>query len=249
MNFSVGELIHSGDLYDLVNQFDYDLPFYKRLIKCFDSSSILELCCGTGRLTIPLAKEGYYMTGIDINESMLAKAKEKARLQDIENCHFVQGDVITFDLNKYFSFIFIPFNSMHHIFNLHDLERFLKCVHQHLLPNGTFVIDILNPNIEFIVSHKDKTSLYKKIKMNNSSIEIKQTMEYDALYQVNRVKWIYNMQENEVVQNLDMRLFFPQEVEAILKYNGFKIISKMGDYDDSEYSSISPKQILVCQKV
>lgn len=55
-----------------------DLPFYSRWLKAKKNGKILELYCGTGRLTIPLIQEGYNITGVDNNTSMLKQAKEKA---------------------------------------------------------------------------------------------------------------------------------------------------------------------------
>ena len=53
------------------------LNFYHRQVARY-GEPVLELACGSGRLTIPLAKEGVNITGVDISEDMLALAKSKA---------------------------------------------------------------------------------------------------------------------------------------------------------------------------
>ena len=54
IGYKVGELIYDANIYDGLNTFLSDLQFYKN-----KEAEILELCCGTGRLTIPIAKDGY----------------------------------------------------------------------------------------------------------------------------------------------------------------------------------------------
>ena len=58
-NYIVGDLIYDAAIYDGLNTFLDDLEFYKKWLPKDKEARILELCCGTGRLTIPIAKEGY----------------------------------------------------------------------------------------------------------------------------------------------------------------------------------------------
>lgn len=59
MGYKVGELIYDANIYDGLNTFLFDLQFYKKWLPKNKEAEILELCCGTGRLTIPIAKDGY----------------------------------------------------------------------------------------------------------------------------------------------------------------------------------------------
>jgi ubiquinone/menaquinone biosynthesis C-methylase UbiE len=54
-----GWLIYDANIYDGLNTFLSDLQFYKKWLPKNKEAEILELCCGTGRLTIPIAKDGY----------------------------------------------------------------------------------------------------------------------------------------------------------------------------------------------
>ena len=58
IGYKVGELIYDANIYDGLNTFLSDLQFYKKWLPKNKEAEILELCCGTGRLTIPIAKEG-----------------------------------------------------------------------------------------------------------------------------------------------------------------------------------------------
>ena len=58
--YTVGDLIYDANIYDGMNTNLADLQFYKRWLPKHKDARILELCCGTGRLTIPLAKDVYW---------------------------------------------------------------------------------------------------------------------------------------------------------------------------------------------
>ena len=91
-DYSVGNLIHDGELYDYyLNDFTDDLEFYKKWCLKADGP-VLELCAGTGRLTIPLKENGINITGLDISDSMLKKAEEKNSKKEIE-IDFIKGDI------------------------------------------------------------------------------------------------------------------------------------------------------------
>ena len=113
-NYRVGDLIYDAAIYDGLNTFLDDWEFYKKWLPHDKEARILELCCGTGRLTIPIAKEGYNITGVDYTASMLNQAIAKANEEQL-SIDFVQGDIRALDLGKKFDFIFIPFNSIHSI--------------------------------------------------------------------------------------------------------------------------------------
>ncbi len=55
-DYKVGDLIYDADIYDGMNAHLADFPFYKKWLPKNKNAKILELCCGTGRLTIPIAK-------------------------------------------------------------------------------------------------------------------------------------------------------------------------------------------------
>ena len=70
-DYKVGELIYDANIYDGLNTFLSDLQFYKKWLPANKDARILELCCGTGRLTLPIAKDGYNICGVDYTPSMI----------------------------------------------------------------------------------------------------------------------------------------------------------------------------------
>ena len=118
-DYRVGDLIYDANMYDGLNIFLSDLQFYKKWLPQNKNAKILELCCGTGRLTIPIAKDGYHISGVDYTPSMLKQAKIKAFEAGLE-INFIEADIRTLNLQEKFDLIFIPFNSIHHLYKNED---------------------------------------------------------------------------------------------------------------------------------
>lgn len=103
-DYKVGDLIYDANIYDGMNTSMDDLQFYKRWLPKNKDARILELCCGTGRLTLPIAKDGYDISGVDYTASMLHQAKMKASEAGLR-INFIQADIRTLDLQEKYDFI------------------------------------------------------------------------------------------------------------------------------------------------
>ena len=248
IGYKVGELIYDANIYDGLNTFLSDLQFYKKWLPKNKEAEILELCCGTGRLTIPIAKDGYSICGVDYTPSMLEQAKMKAIEAELV-IDFIVADIRMLDLQEKFDLIFIPFNSIHHLYRNEDLFNALGCVRNHLKAGGIFLLDCFNPNIQYIVEHeKEPIEIAEYTTKDGREVLIKQIMRYESKTQINRIEWHYFINsEFDSVQNLDMRLFFPQELDSYLEWNGFEILHKFGSFEEEAFCDYSEKQIFVCQ--
>lgn len=247
-NYTVGDLIYDPNIYDGMNTNMADLEFYKRWLPQNKNTHILELCCGTGRLTLPIAKDGYHICGVDYTTSMLKQAKLKAAESGLD-IEFIEADIRTLDLPKKYDFIFIPFNSIHHMYKNEDLFKAFNSVKNHLKEGGLFLLDCFNPNIHFIVeAEKEHKEIAKYTTKDGRKVLIKQKMRYEYKTQINRIEWHYYINGKfDSIQHLDMRLFFPQELNAYLKWSGFNIIHKFGNFEEEVFNDNSEKQIYVCR--
>ena len=247
-NYKVGDLIYDANIYDGMNTKLADLQFYKRWLPKNKDARILELCCGTGRLTLPIAKDGYDISGVDYTSSMLEQAKVKASEGGLE-VEFIEADIRTLDLPEKYDLIFIPFNSIHHLYKNEDLFKAFNVVKNHLKEGGLFLLDCFNPNIQFIVEgEKEQKEIAEYTTKDGREVLIKQIMRYENKTQINRIEWHYYINgEFDSIQNLDMRLFFPQELDSYLEWNGFNIINKFGGFEEEAFNDNSEKQIFVCQ--
>ena len=226
-----------------------DIPFFVEQARRY-GGPILELMCGTGRITIPIAEAGIDITGLDISEPMLELGKKKADDRGVE-IEWIQGDCRDFHLGRTFNVVAIPGNSINHFQDRESIENCFACVQEHLVEGGRFIIDIFTPVLSaltrdpkervFIAEYPDPDG--------RGTVRVTEQSTYEHATQTRNIDVYRQIGDRvESFTNLKMRMFFPQELEALLYYNGFNVEFKYGNYDESAFRSTSPKQLIVCTR-
>jgi SAM-dependent methyltransferase len=226
-----------------------DIEFWKKLAAQL-GDPVLELACGTGRITIPLALAGREVSGLDILPSMIDQGRRKAAAKGCR-INWVEGDCRDFDLCRTYSLVFIPYNSMNHLETLADLEACFRCVKRHMNSRSRFAFDIFNPRLDLL--QRDPSQEYPHSAYDDPDgrgrIVITENNLYDPATQINTVRLFFRLPDGTTARDdLICRMWFPREIDAILKYNGFIIEDKFGDYDETPFRGDSPKQIVLCRK-
>ena len=243
-----GNLLLNGRHYDQIHQgITEDVGFWLRQTARY-GAPVLELACGTGRISIPISKAGFPVTGIDMCHSMLSQAVLKTESQiPVE---WVQADVRNFELRRKFPLIIFPFRAIAALLYLEDLESCLCCVRRHLALGGRFIIDAFNPRLDILLHNpQDRFPLREYPDPHGKgTVVVTQSNEYDATSQINKIHFYYQLPKlrEEVVERLDLRMYFPQELDALLKHNGFNLEEKAGDYGGGSFQSSSSMQLIVC---
>jgi SAM-dependent methyltransferase len=235
--------------YDLLAQMTAptDHPFYLRMAEKYGGPALV-LACGTGRVCISLAAGGFKVSGLDVSESMILRAIHNAHHAGVD-VELVRADCRYFKLDKKFRIILFPYNSINHLIDFQSIRACLTAVREHLAKGGRFIIDTFNPSLEFL--EKDTSGPLHVVTYMDpdgaGKVVMTETSEYDRAAQVNRIVWHYEIegQEDAMVHRMDMRVFFPQELDALLKFNGFEIEHKYGNYDETPFRQDSPNQLVV----
>lgn len=130
-------------LYALVHQGNPgDLALY--LEECAGAARILELGCGYGRLSLPLAEAGSEVWGIDLHEGLLALAESRRSALDAKaaaRVHLSHGDMRAIVLEGPFDFIIIPFSGLYCLESEGDVLRCLRSARALLAPDGILLFD------------------------------------------------------------------------------------------------------------
>jgi len=132
-----------ADIYDSYVNVDFDIPFFIEETEKY-RGEILELMCGTGRVSIPLLERGRKMTCVDYSKGMLDSFSKKIKNKGYQ-VELVQMDVTKLDLNKKFGFIFLPFHSISEILSAELQHKALKAIASHLEKGGDFILTLHNP--------------------------------------------------------------------------------------------------------
>jgi SAM-dependent methyltransferase len=227
-----------------------DMPFWIDQARRY-GDPILELTCGTGRVAIPLAQEGFRVTGVDRAEGMLREARRKSAEENAD-VEWVRADVRDFSLGKTFALIILPANALIHLLHLSDLEACLACVRAHLAPEGRFIVDVFVPKAELLVNRPGERSTFAEYDDpdGGGKIVVTQSYVYEPDTQIKRVKTYRPVrgEDAEIEGELTVRMYFPQELDALFKYNGFEIEAKYDSYERTPFGPESEKQLIICRK-
>ena len=130
-------------LYDpLMKDVDYDR--WAEYIASFlpeGSLRIADCACGTGEITIRLAKMGYTLTGIDISEDMLRIAAEKARKSALK-LPFICQNMAELQLHRPQDAIVCACDGVNYLDSVEQVGRFFSAAYAVLKPNGLLLFDI-----------------------------------------------------------------------------------------------------------
>ena len=143
MSYSHLAGVYDGFAYD----FDYDAwtAWYIEMINSC-SSAVKEICdcgCGTGSISVRLARRGYRLTGIDVSEEMLAEAQIKARKAGVR-IPFIKQDMRNLSLPHKTDAVISTCDGVNYLLTDADVSSFFNSVYNNLKPDGIFCFDISN---------------------------------------------------------------------------------------------------------
>lgn len=236
---------------DLFGDRTIDIPFWTRLARIF-GSPILELGCGTGRLTFPIAQTGVSVTGLDISRPMLALARKKYKTQPRmvrKRITFVEGDAREFTLKGRFHAIFSPWGFVP--VTTQEQNSLLTRVARHIDRDGYFVVDI--ENLKKPPSHWRFSRLAVQKTLPNGTTLIRRALhEGHGATQTGKITYTLdifkrNKRIKHIVTTRRIRVYTPNDLKKLLRDHGFSIVAVYGNYDFSPWTSKSPLAIIVAQ--
>jgi len=240
--------------YDIEHaHFDEDVNFYTNYAEMC-GGPLLELACGSGRLLVPLACEGYELTGVDSSRSMLNLAQHALEQAGVaEQCTLVQESMSTVRLGQRFRMAFIALGSFGHVCTRQEQRQTLAVVHDHLTVGGRFILDISNSDVRYMeqlsgqVLHQgtwkreDGTLLSHFV--SPASSPTKNLLELTHFFEEHRQGGAVQ----RTVTTTHLYLFEKNEVELLLEEAGFAIVDVFGDYELSPFEHESPRMIFIVQ--
>lgn len=242
-----------ADLYDSYVKIQSDISFFLKESKNV-KGKVLELMCGTGRISIHLLQNNIGLTCVDYSEGMLKIFKEKIKGKRYK-VKLIKMDVSELCLNDNYELIFIPFQSFSEILSKNKQKTALRKIHKHLITNGKFICTFHNPNIKIKLANGE-WKILGKFNQDDNSILIYNLNEFSS--QKNIVTGfqryeIYNKHNKLIDKRLlpiKYKIIDKDEFEETVKEIGFKIIKIYGDYNYSSYNEKNSNYIIyVMEKV
>lgn len=235
-------------LYDLVHQKSpgsEPIGFYERAIERF-GQPVLELASGTGDFLVTLTENDFDISGTEKFREPAERARDKAGERNVET-NLYAADMRDFNLGRKFKLIFVAGNSLQHLKTNAEALSCFASARRHLLPDGKFIIEVFNPSVALLSRDPAERFFVGEYRTPQGWVIVETNVRYDAAAQVNHIDWHYRNQysKSEQTVSFTMRQYFPLELDALCEHGGFRIDAKFGDFDESPFSSDSPKQIIV----
>lgn len=244
--------------YDVRNTAKDDINFYFEYAKK-TNGDILELGCGTGRVTIPFAKENFNIWGLDLSEPMLEVIKSKIEnLPDKfkNNIHITHQNMASFKLDNKFGMIFIPFRTFQSLTSSEEQKSCLKAVYEHLNDDGIFIVNVFKPydKIDRSWINKDEVKNWETVDMKNNLKIVRKEIrdEIDVENQIIYPVLFYyvtdqNGKTKKYTETLSLKYYYEDQIKELLESNRFEIIEEFGYYNKIPIKD-GKEIILVCRK-
>jgi SAM-dependent methyltransferase len=261
----MSDIYRRPDEYDLEHVGDEeDVLFYVSLARSLHPKSVLELACGTGRITVPLAEEaarsGFSVVGLDSEANMLKQAREKAAQMPAatrKRLRLVNGDMRKWHGRESFDLIVVPCASISHLLELQDQLDVWRRAFQNLAPGGRFVVETVMPNFSayadsfanpprtIVEIDRDVTDEPRKVRLIR-----RRTVTYLPYEQRAQIRFLYEKYHRKIlvesyIDDFESHVYFPRELRLLFLHTGFEIEDFFGDYNRRPLRPSSQMMIMI----
>jgi len=244
-----------GAMRDLV-----DAPFYLNLAKEF-GGPVLEIGCGTGRVLLPIAREGIEIHGVDNSGPMIAILKESLARESPEVSSKVtlhSSDMREFRLNRRFPLVMIPFRPMQHMHTVADQVRALTSAAAHVAEGGTLAFDVFYPKFEVLrlgigeerleaewPSSFDPETVIRRYYRKDAVDKIHQTYNLTFIFRSYR-KGQLALEEQDT---LTMSYYTYPHLRALFQLAGLEPVAEYGSFAKTPLDNNSEEMIFLLRPV
>jgi len=242
------ELYEDAEFYD--TEFatrEVEIPFYRKYAR-LAGGPVLEVACGTGRITLPIARDGVDVTGLDVSRPMIEQARRKSAAECL-SVTWIEQDCWDMRFDRTFALVFSATNAMQHLLDLESVCAFLQSARRALAPDGESILDVFNPDPAKLARTSAARYVHKTITLpGGEDIRVETASHYHADTQVLHFDLFY-LRGGRLLRtkHVNMRCFFPEELLVLCRFNGLEVVKRFGNYDEVEFSGGSSKQILICR--
>jgi SAM-dependent methyltransferase len=224
-----------ADLYDIYVRTDFDIPFWLNQTRSV-RGKVLELACGTGRVSLPLLEAGVNLSCVDCAPEMLAQFRRKLKERDL-SCPVYCQDIVQLNLPDRFDLIFIPFHSFSEITDRQRQRLALKQILSHLAEEGRFICTLQNRIVRTSTMDGAMRLIGEFPLPEGGLLNVSARMAFDPSTHIASGEQVYEQFSPEKVLldrrvlGVDFYLFDRHDFESLLSESGFSVYALYGDYE------------------
>ena len=228
-----------ASVYDQLNrELDYEAwaDFFERCFARFLLSPpelVLDLACGTGRMTRVLARRGYDMIGVDGSASMLSEAYNR---REGEKILYLCQDMREFELYGTVGAVVCCLDSINYLLKEEDVRRVFSLVHNYLDPDGLFLFDVNSPYKFENVSGNNEYILEDEIEGRSVYCGWQNDYHEDSGVCDFYLTLFEEVEDGSYLRSEEHqqeRCYTQEQLSEWLAQCGFELLGIYGDYDES----------------
>lgn len=222
------------------------VTFLESALAISEGASLFDQCCGTGRLSIPLAKKGYSVVGVDLIEGYIKTAREKSDASCL-NPVLTVGDAFVYECSNACDGGFNWWTSFG--YKMEDTENvvMLQRAFSSLRPGASFALDYMN--VPGVLHHFKPEVVTEGVERGGQRMQLIRQSHCDVETGVLHKEWNYTLESGKHIQHHSMvRLYDPPTLKRLFEMAGFMNIRIFGDLDQSPITLNSPRCIVVGQR-
>ena len=247
--------MHTGydpEIYDLFNDgpFRGDIDGYRRRAQAC-GGAVLELGAGTGRITLPVARDGVSIWALDADAGMLDRLTRKAAAEppDVrQRITIVAGDMRSFHIDRRFALVVIPFRAFLHNLTADDQLACLRCARRHLDVGGRIAFNIFHPSLEYMAHHAGPLAgvwrwTVSRTLPDGAMVMRSEANRYDTVRQRVHSHHRYdlygrdgNLQRTFLI-SLELAYLYAGDVRSLLEKSGFSDVVINGGFTGEPFAS------------
>ena len=249
-----GRQVDLHDFADVAMNYDCFLPevtkgsyyldgfeeFHRRLAGEYGKDGILDIACGTGALTLPLAKAGYDVTALDLSAPMVEITREKLQKENL-HADLLVANMTDFKILRTFSLAIIARSGFMHLTTAEEQRKTLLNIREHLVDGGVLTFNHFQPypviQAEQMKAKPDEYFIRSEyINHCGQRERIFNAFTYDHITQVQRGSWKFETLDNSRnvidtrVRPVAMRHTYRQEMEYLFELCGYEILNVYNNY-------------------
>jgi 2-polyprenyl-3-methyl-5-hydroxy-6-metoxy-1,4-benzoquinol methylase len=250
---------YDPQFYDTFNAgaFRGDIDWYRRKAReC--GGRVLELGGGTGRITLPVARDGVSIWALDLDDAMIDELMRKTSLEPADvrqRITIVKGDMRSFRIDVAFALVMIPFRAFLHNVTADDQLACLRCARAHLSGGGRIAFNVFHPSLEYMAQHvaalagvwrwresrelPDGTLLMRS--EANRYDTVRQRVHSQHRYEVYDIDGTLT---RTVVHSLELAYLYPGDVRSLLEKSGFTDVVIKGGFGDEPFASDTDELVI-----
>jgi SAM-dependent methyltransferase len=219
---------------------EQEVAFAERILALAPRALVLDLCCGQGRHSVPLAQHGYGVTALDLSPAYLELAQQSARSHNVE-LETVSADMRRIPFRNHFDAVVNMYSSFGYLESEADDAEVLKSVARALKPRGRFFLDMLNR--EWAIANYIQNDWHSDF---DGTLYVERR-DFDLATSRMRVRFTIvgpNGGRRDSIGH-DIRLYTLTEITRMLSVEGLRVTATFGGFAGEPYA-IDNRRMIIC---